>query len=90
MKKYELYEEKLFQRIDKCIKSLLNNGWEYELWNLDPHDRKRIHSYIATNYDNIISKSRWEWKKRQMFLLIKNKKIVNKTKLTIDIDWNWI
>ena len=92
---FKTYEDKLFLRIDRSITSLINHWWEYELGILSPYDRKRIHSYIAKNYDNIVSKSRWEWKNRKMFLYVdqkiksKQKKIVSK-KLSIDIDWYWI
>jgi hypothetical protein len=95
VKSHKFYEEKLFLRIDRSIRSLLNNWWIYELWFLPPYDRKRIHSYIARNYNNIISKSKWEWQNRKMYLYIaknkENKKInIISKKLTIDIDWDWI
>lgn len=85
------YEDRLFSRIDRSINSLLNNWWIYELWILSPYDRKRIHSYISKNYENIISKSKGQWENRKMYLSINSKKIKSKdNKLTIDIDWNWI
>ena len=96
---YKSFEDKLFWRIDRNITSLINNWWEYELWILSPYNRKRIHSYIAKKYDNIISKSKWKWENRRMYLYISStgkqeKKSFNTNniskKLTIDINWNWI
>jgi len=87
---HKTYEQKLFWKVDKAIINLDKYGWEYDLWALCSYDRKRIHSYVARNYSEIISKSRWEWKKRRIFLLLKNElnresKDISK-KLTIDID----
>ena len=84
------YEDRLFSRVEHSIISLKNNWWEYDLWNLSPYDRKRVHAYVARNFTDIISKSRWEGEKRKIFLLLNNKnsKIKPKKlgKLTIDID----
>lgn len=95
---HKSYEDKLLSRIDRSVNSLLNNWWEYELWILSTFDRKKIHKYIARNYKNITSKSKWEWYNRKISLQINERK--NKlenistplklSKLTIDIDWNWI
>ena len=86
------YEQKLFWKVDKAIINLDKYGWEYDLWALSSYNRKRIHSYVARNYSEIISKSRWEWKRRRIFLSLKNifnteLKDISK-KLTIDIDGN--
>ena len=87
---HKTYEQKLFWKVDKAIISLEKYGWEYDLWALSSYDRKRIHSYVAKNYSEILSKSRWEWKRRRIFLSSKNVfntevKNISK-KLTIDID----
>ena len=84
------YEDRLFARVDKSIIALKNNWGEYELWNLSPYDRKKIHTYVAKNYSDIISKSRGSWDDRKLFLLLDKSNKKPKTKLTIDIDWNWI
>jgi len=85
-------EDRLFLKVDHSIISLKNNGWEYELWNLSPYERKKVHNYVIKNYDNIWSKSRWSWENRKIFLLLKNKKEQHRTKskLTIDINWDSI
>ncbi len=89
-KKFQIYEERLFSRVDRSIISLKNNWWEYDLWNLSPYDRKKVHSYVVRNYKDIISKSRWEWKNRRIFLLLKKNINIEKKyipqKLTIDIN----
>lgn len=87
------YEDKLFSRIDSVVNILRNTKTEYDLWKLSSYDRKRIHSYVAKKYEDIISKSRWEWENRRIFLLLKDYKnleikVKPKTKLTIDIDGN--
>lgn len=84
------YDDKLFARVDFIIMNLKNN-WlkEYDLWKLNPYDRKKIHSYIANNYTNILSKSRGNWNERRLFISLKlDKKIKPKSKLSIDIDGN--
>lgn len=87
---YKTYEQKLFWKVDKAVISLKKYGWEYDLWALNPYDRKRIHNYVAKNYSEILSKSRWEAKRRKIFLSLKNafntEPKDNSKKLTIDID----
>jgi len=88
------YEQRLFWKIDKNIISLKNNLWEYDLWELSSYDRKRIHSYVAKNYNEVLSKSRWKWENRRIFLSLKNSAEIKTKyiprKLTIDIDGNSI
>jgi len=85
---FKSYEDRLFLRVDSSIISLRNNWLEYNLWNLNPYDRKRIHSYIARKYNDISSKSRWKWENRKIFLFLKKATKIKwiRKKLTIDID----
>jgi len=81
------YEQKLFSKVDSVVDILKNTKTEYNMWKLSAYDRKRIHWYVAKNYFEIISKSKWEWENRELFLIYK-KDIKPKSKLTIDIDWD--
>jgi len=87
-------DSKLFWMIDEKIK-LCKETWEnIKMPYLSGYDRKKVHSYIHKLWDsNIISKSKWEWNNRRMFIvlsgnIIPKKSLQTDSSLEIDIDWN--
>lgn len=85
---FKTRDQRLFEFIDSKIDILLRNGWEYELPDYSPHERKKIHFYISRLKNWIKTKSRWKDKDRRIYLLSTITEKPIRSKLTIDIDWD--
>lgn len=75
-------EEKLFSYIQSKIEYVQSSGKEITLPFFTAYERKKVHSYVSEKWENIYTKSVWEWPERRIHLCKKDAKI------TIDIDWD--
>lgn len=88
-------DAKLFAFIDKEVSKAKETGRNMKLPNLNAYERKKVHSYVAhLKNSEIITKSKWEWRERRLYIMHKNKNLAPKpikivsSKLEIDIDWD--
>ena len=76
-------DEKLFNFIKSKIDLVKRNWKNIKLPFYSAYERKKIHSFVAELWDNLIyTKSEWESIDRRLYIYKKNEKI------TIDIDSN--
>ncbi len=81
----ETKDERLFSFIKSKIEQLRRTKEDICLPFYTAYERKKIHGFVSEqNFDNIYTKSIWEWRDRRMHLCIQ------KEKLSIDIDWDSI
>ncbi len=79
----ESKDEKLFLFIKSKIIIVEKTSRDIQLPFYWAYERKKIHSFVADYWNNIIyTKSIWEWKERRLYICKKD------AKLTIDIDWD--
>ncbi len=73
-------EEKLYTYIKSKIEYVESSGKEIVLPFFTAYERKKVHSYVSENGENVYTRSEWEWADRRIHLCKKDKK------MTIDID----
>ena len=79
----ESKDEKLFLFIKSKIIIVEKTSRDIQLPFYWAYERKKIHSFVADYWNNIIyTKSIWEGKERRLYICKKD------AKLTIDIDWD--
>jgi len=76
-------DDRLFDFIKKEIEYVKKTWKEIKLPHYSSYERKKIHWFVhSIKDDSINTKSKWEWKERRLYIY------KEKTKLTIDIDWD--
>lgn len=75
-------EEKLINFIKTKIDYVKKTWKSVRLPLLSSYERKKIHWYVSTLWDDLYTKSSWEWKERRLYIYKQD------IKLSIDIDWD--
>ncbi len=88
-------DDKLIKLVSKkidLVKKIKKDVW---LPFLSSYERKKVHSYVADEAIWVFTESRWKWKERKLYICYENwfeepekTKKSQKTKLSIDINWN--
>lgn len=76
-------DSRLFHFVQQKIDEVKKYWSECRLPAYSAYERKKIHWYIAEQWDTqIVAQSKWEWEQRRLYISKKAQK------LTIDIDWD--